>query len=312
MLPDHPDIRASDLFSADLQTPRGPSGEIDGSEGWCILHPYDIPGVRQPTASTPPNLRRLAENEDLVESVQTMEYLTRVPEMGSRRDFCRFPPRYGDPYYRYRPQPREDTERGRGRGAPPIRDRNADGAPGHPPLPPTGRGTTGGGFMSPLRRVMETAERVFKADYQPSPPVGTGVPLSPSPDELECFVDPPSISPTPAGTPKTTDNTRTGPSQRQTPIEREGMPRPAGYRDGTPRWVDELLESDSSSRPSTTTSHTIPGVVIPQPMVTTPQRGLEIPTVGGVAKVPIPTPSMAHVEPAVTRTSPQHEVTSPV
>ena len=103
MLPDHPDIRASDLFSADLQTPRGPSGEIDGSEGWCILHPYDIPGVRKPTASTPPNLRRLAENEDLVESVQTMEYLTRVPEMGSRRDFHRFPPRYGDPYYRYRP-----------------------------------------------------------------------------------------------------------------------------------------------------------------------------------------------------------------
>ena len=66
-----------------------------------------------------------------------------------------------DPYYRYRPQPREDTERGRGRGAPPIRDRNADGAPGYPPLPPIGRGTTGGGFMSSLRRVMETAERVF-------------------------------------------------------------------------------------------------------------------------------------------------------
>ena len=39
MLPDHPDIRVSDLFSADLQTPRGPSGEIDGSEGWCILPP---------------------------------------------------------------------------------------------------------------------------------------------------------------------------------------------------------------------------------------------------------------------------------
>ena len=52
--------------------------------------------------------------------------------------------------------------------------------------------------MSPLRRVMETAERVFKADYQPSPPTGTHVPLSPSPDELECFVDAPPISPTPA------------------------------------------------------------------------------------------------------------------
>ena len=90
------------------------------------------------------------------------------------------------------------------------------------------------------------------------------------------------------------------------------MPRPTSYRDGTPRWVDELLESDSSSRPSITTSHTIPGVVIPQPMVTTPQRGLETPTVGGMAKVPIPTPSTVPVEPAVTRTFPQHEVTSPV
>ena len=77
MLPDHPRYTsASDLFPADLKTPRGPSGEIYGSEGWHILHSYDIPGVRQPTASTPPNLRRLVENKDLVESVQTMEYLT--------------------------------------------------------------------------------------------------------------------------------------------------------------------------------------------------------------------------------------------
>ena len=84
-----------------------------------------------------------------------------------------------------------DTERGRGRGAPPIGDRNVDRAPGCPPVPPMGRGTTGGGFMSPLRRVMETAERVFKADYQPSPPTGTCVPLLPSQDELEHFVDAP-------------------------------------------------------------------------------------------------------------------------
>ena len=159
---------------------------------------------------------------------------------------------------------------------------------------------------------METAARVFKADYQPSPPMGTGVPLSPSPDELECFVDTPPISPTLAGTPRTADNTMTGSSQRQTLIEREGMPRPTGYRDGTPRWVDEVLESGASSRHSTTTSQTIPGVVMPQPRVTTPQRGIETPTVGGMAEVPMPTPSMAHVEPAVTRTSSQHEVTSPV
>ena len=185
--------------------------------------------------------------------------------MGSRRDFCRFPPRYGDPYYRYRPQPRDDTERGRGRGAPPIGDRNADRTPSHPPLPPMGRGTTGGGFMSPLRRVMETAVRAFEADHQPSPPTGTHVPLSPSPDELEHFVDAPPIGPTPVGTPRSTGNAMTGPSQEQSLIEREELPRPTGYRDGTPRLVDEMLESDFSSRPSTTTSQTIPGVVIPQP-----------------------------------------------
>ena len=135
------------------------------------------------------------ENEDLVESVQTMEYLTRVPEMGSRRDFHRFPPRYGDPYYRYIPQPRDNTERGRGREVPPIGDRNVDRAPGHPPLPPMGRGTTGGGYMSPLRRVMETAERVFEADYQPSSPTGTCVLFLPSQDDMEHFVDVPPSNP---------------------------------------------------------------------------------------------------------------------
>ena len=66
--------------------------------------------------------------------------------------------------------------------------------------------------MSPLRRVMETAERVFKADYQPSPPTGTCVPLSPSSDEMEHFVDAPPIGPTPAGTPRSTGNAMTGPS----------------------------------------------------------------------------------------------------
>ena len=66
--------------------------------------------------------------------------------------------------------------------------------------------------MSPLRRVMETAVRVFKADYQPSLPAGTCVPLSPSQDELECFVDAPPISPTPSGTPRSTGNAMTGPS----------------------------------------------------------------------------------------------------
>ena len=48
--------------------------------------------------TTPENIRRMAESEALTESVQTMEYLNEFPSMGERRDFRRFPPRYGDPH----------------------------------------------------------------------------------------------------------------------------------------------------------------------------------------------------------------------
>ena len=34
---------------------------------WRVLHPFELPGVRFPTDTTPPNQRRLAENETLVE-----------------------------------------------------------------------------------------------------------------------------------------------------------------------------------------------------------------------------------------------------
>ena len=34
---------------------------------WRVLHPFELPGVRFPTDSTPPNQRRLAENDALVE-----------------------------------------------------------------------------------------------------------------------------------------------------------------------------------------------------------------------------------------------------
>ena len=36
---------------------------------------------------TPDNLQRLAESEALVESLQTMEYLTKFPTLEERRDF---------------------------------------------------------------------------------------------------------------------------------------------------------------------------------------------------------------------------------
>ena len=62
---------------------------------WRVLHPFEIPGVRFPTEDTPPNHRRLAENDTLVELIQTAEYLEDAPSWGQRRFY---PPQYGDPF----------------------------------------------------------------------------------------------------------------------------------------------------------------------------------------------------------------------
>ena len=77
---------------------------------WRVLHPFDIPGVRCPTEDTPPNHRRLAENDTLVELIQTAEYLEDGPSWEQRRFY---PPQYGDPYYRGHGR---GCGRGRGRG----------------------------------------------------------------------------------------------------------------------------------------------------------------------------------------------------
>ena len=71
---------------------------------WRVLHPFDLPGVKFPTNTMPSNQRRLAENDALVELIQTTEYLDDVPTWG-QRDYRLYPPNYGDPFYR-----------GRGRG----------------------------------------------------------------------------------------------------------------------------------------------------------------------------------------------------
>ena len=71
---------------------------------WRVLHPFDLPGVRFPTDTTPANRRRLAENDALLELIQTTEYLDDVPTWG-QQDYRLYPPHYGDPFYR-----------GRGRG----------------------------------------------------------------------------------------------------------------------------------------------------------------------------------------------------
>ena len=75
---------------------------------WRVLHLFELPGVRFPTDTMPPNQRRLAENDALVEPIQTTEYLDDVPTWG-QRDYRLYPPQYGDPFYRGR-------GRGRGRG----------------------------------------------------------------------------------------------------------------------------------------------------------------------------------------------------
>ena len=75
---------------------------------WRVLHLFDLPGVRLPSETTPSNQRRLAENDALVELIQTTEYLDDVPTRG-QRDYRLYPPHYGDPFYRGR-------GRGRGRG----------------------------------------------------------------------------------------------------------------------------------------------------------------------------------------------------
>ena len=86
------------------------SGAIPDELGceWRVLHPFNLPGVRFPTDTTPSSQRSLAKNDALVELIQTTEYLDEVPTWG-QRDYRLYPPRYGDPFYRGR-------GRGRGRG----------------------------------------------------------------------------------------------------------------------------------------------------------------------------------------------------
>ena len=57
---------------------------------WRVLHPFVIPGLRFPTDNTPPNQRRLAENDTLVELIQTTEYLEDTPTWG-QRDYQLYP-----------------------------------------------------------------------------------------------------------------------------------------------------------------------------------------------------------------------------
>ena len=78
---------------------------------WRILCPFEIPGVRFPADNTPPNQRRLPENDTLVELIQTTEYLEETPTWGQRY-YQLYPPRYGNPFYRGRGKEAEEEVEG--------------------------------------------------------------------------------------------------------------------------------------------------------------------------------------------------------
>ena len=141
------------------------AGGLNPDERWKVFHPYNIPGVRRPTMTTPENIRRMAESEALIQS-QTMEYLNEFPSMGERRDFRRFPPRYGDPHYTPNRlgrrsmdsnQERSDNQTDNTRSANRRDQRGSERRP-----------TYGRGFMSQMRGVAEAAQYVPEAIYSDS------------------------------------------------------------------------------------------------------------------------------------------------
>ena len=97
-----PPLDDTELEESDLH---GPSLSVEeevpenlGCE-WRVLHLFELPGVRHPADTTPPNQRRLAENDALVELKQTTDYLEDIPMWG-QRDYWLYPPRYGETFYR--------------------------------------------------------------------------------------------------------------------------------------------------------------------------------------------------------------------
>ena len=145
--PSHPDIQGTSLFPRDDDPTTVAAGGLDPEEGWKIHHPYDILGVRRPTMDTPDNLRQLTESEALVESLQTMEYLTEFPTLEERRDFRRFPPRYGDPHYH--PSRLKKNGDGRPRRRPGEERTSIFGSSSD--REPRCNALGQGGFMSPMR-----------------------------------------------------------------------------------------------------------------------------------------------------------------
>ena len=143
-------------------SPSEPSVLVEGipdelGHEWRVLHPFEIPGVRFPMDNTPPNQRRLAENDALVELIQTTKYLEDTPTWG-QRDYQLYPPRYGDPFYRGR-----GRSRGRGRGR---RDWLSERPFEREPNGGFGRGFSHGNGREAIRESHQTAYEREQRDRQ--------------------------------------------------------------------------------------------------------------------------------------------------
>ena len=115
-----PPLDGTESGESDLHEPSlSIEGEVPENLGheWRVVHPFELPGVRFPTDTTQPNQRRLAENDALVELIQTTEYLEDIPMWG-QRDYQLYPHRYGKSFYRGRGRGRREMMRER----PPERD----------------------------------------------------------------------------------------------------------------------------------------------------------------------------------------------
>ena len=107
--PGHPDAQYTDVFPSEMAINQtDPALRLDPDEGWRLLYPFMEPGVRRLQVNTPVNLARMAKSDSIVEMIQIHAYLEDVPDLG-RRDYRRYPPRYGDPHYVYRPRVNGDN-----------------------------------------------------------------------------------------------------------------------------------------------------------------------------------------------------------
>ena len=82
----HPD--GTESGESDLhEPPLSSDEEVPGNlvHEWRVLHAFELPGVRHPTDTTPPNQRRLTENDALLELIQTTEYLEDISMWGTKR-----------------------------------------------------------------------------------------------------------------------------------------------------------------------------------------------------------------------------------